>query len=91
MEKYSFLQGVLQEGYNNKITLFDLTNKRIIFEMIVTNSELHGRLESGLYVIIDGHIYYKNKIIKIRYDLIEKKQGMHLSEEEVFDYYDNIF
>lgn len=87
---YSYLPK-LQEGFNYKVTLFDLTKNRIIFEQMVTNKELHGRLQSGLYIIIDGHIYYKNNVIKVRYDLIDKNQGMHLNEDMVFDYYYNIF
>ena len=39
-------------------------------------AELHfklliGRLLSGLYTFVDGHIYYNNNVIKIRYDVID--------------------
>lgn len=38
-----------------------------------------------------GHIYYNNKVIKIRYDLLENnKKGEQLKEYHVFDYYDNV-
>lgn len=81
----------LKEGYNFKCTIFDLFKSKILFEQLVTNTELHGRLESGLYTLIDGHIYYNNQVIKIRYDLIEHAQGNIYNEEQIFDYYGNIF
>lgn len=70
----------LKEGHNFKCTIFDLLKNKIVFEQLVTNTELHGRLESGIYSILDGHIYYNNKVIKIRYDLIEKRQAFQLTE-----------
>lgn len=54
------------------------------------NKELIGRLKSNLYTLVDGHIYYNNKVIKIRYDLLRKKNLKDLEEHEVFDYYENI-
>ena len=54
------------------------------------NKELIGRLKSNLYTLVDGHIYYNNKVIKIRYDLLKKKNLKDLEEHEVFDYYENI-
>ena len=81
----------LKEGHNFKCTIFDLLKNKIVFEQLVTNTELHGRLESGIYSILDGHIYYNNKVIKIRYDLIEKRQAFQLTENQIFDYYQDIF
>ena len=49
-----------------------------------------GRLNSGLYTFVDGHIYYNNNVIKIRYDLFNNK-GIIYKENELFDYYFNIF
>jgi len=57
----------------------------------VKEVELIGRLTSKLYCFIDGHIYYNNQVIKIRYDLLSgQKNNNELSEYEIFDYYDNI-
>jgi len=50
-----------------------------------------GRLLSGLYTFVDGHIYYNNNVIKIRYDLIESFDSHRYKENEVFDYYFDIF
>jgi len=42
-------------------------------------------------LFLDGHIYYTDHCIKIRYDLLKDKKGVReLNENEVFDFYDNI-
>ena len=50
-----------------------------------------GRLEQGMYTLSDGYIYYNNHIIKIRYDLIDRQDGDKYRENEIFDYYFDIF
>ena len=44
--------------------------RKIIFEKVIYDKKLIGRLESGLYTLADGHIYFSNNVIKVRYDLI---------------------
>lgn len=46
---------------------------------------LSGILISGQFKFLDGHIYHKNEIIKVRYDLIGG--GRKLTQEELFDFY----
>lgn len=41
---------------------------------------LIGRLKSNLYNFVEGHIYFINWVIKIRYDLIDKSNGGELKE-----------
>ncbi len=48
------------------------------------------RLLSGMYSIVNGHIYFKNEVIKIRYDLMDKPDVLTFSESHIFDYYDNL-
>ena len=43
------------------------------------NEELIGRLVSMLFCFIDGHLYYNDKVIKIRFDLL-------LDQKDVMDY-----
>ena len=50
-----------------------------------------GRLLSGLHTFVDGHIYYSNNVIKIRYDIISSDNSGSFKENELFDYYFNIF
>ena len=50
-----------------------------------------GRLISGLYTIVDGHIYYSNNVVKIRYDLIDSNKRYRYNDDQIFDYYKDIF
>lgn len=38
---------------------------------MIKNKPLIGRLASGMYTFVDGHIYYNNNVIKIRYDIVQ--------------------
>ena len=64
---------------------------KIEFELLISYKPLIGRLESGQYTFVDGHIYYSNHVIKIRYDLIQSQQAEKYTEMQIFDFYDNIF
>jgi len=72
------------------VKIYDLVNKKILWNHIVTNLELFGRIKSSLYTLVDGHMYYSNCIIKIRYDLLQKKNMQDLKENEAFDFYENV-
>ena len=50
--------------------MYDFANKKYIYEAQITDTLLIGRLNSGLFTFADGHIYFNNNAIKIRYDLI---------------------
>jgi hypothetical protein len=45
-------------------------------------------LKSNLYIFVEGHIYYGNKVIKIRYDLIRDQK--YLDENKIFNHYKKI-
>ena len=72
------------------ITLYDVDTEKIIYHLMIKNREIIGRLKSNLFNIVEGHIYYRNKVIKIRYDHIEQRRGRKLSEEQLFDHYSEI-
>ena len=74
-----------------KFKLFDISLMKVEFEILISYKPLMGRLESGQYTFVDGHIYYSNHVIKIRYDLIQSQQAEKYSEMQIFDFYDNIF
>lgn len=44
-----------------------------------------------MYTFEDGHIYYNNEVIKIRYDLINSVDKNKYGETQIFDHYCNIF
>ena len=78
----------MNKTYSLKI--FDLLKNETIYELDISNQELIGRLTSGLYTFVKGHIYYNNNVIKIRYELFDGRDIVP-SEDEVFDQYDNVF
>lgn len=63
----------------------------ILFNGPVKDEWLIGRLKNMRFIFNDGHLYYNNHVIKIRYDLV-KNNSTHraLNEYELFDYYFNI-
>ena len=46
-----------------------------------------GRLKCDIYSIVNGHIYFNNSVIKIRYDLLRRDDKNQILEHEAFDYY----
>jgi hypothetical protein len=62
---------------------FDLKENKMTYELDISNMELIGRLLSGLYTFVKGHIYFNNNVIKIRYDLFLR--DIVPNEDEVFD------
>ena len=70
--------------------IYDLNNSKILWQSQIKKTELIGRLKSSLYTLVGGHMYFNNNIIKIRYDLLRKKNLKDLEEYEVFDFYENI-
>lgn len=53
-----------------KFKMYNFVKKKYIYEALITDTLLIGRLKSGLFTFADGHIYFHNNAIKIRYDLI---------------------
>ena len=61
-----------------------------MLEIEIKNSALEGILKSNIYTLVNGHIYYNNNVFKIRYDLINDDTLRNLTNEEVFNSYENI-
>lgn len=76
---------------SRKFKLFDSVSGEIIYQRILKFEVMIGLLESGLFTFVDGHIYYSNDVIKIRYDLLHKLNGDKIKEHEAFDYINDIF
>jgi hypothetical protein len=79
-----------RKGKRDKyLSIYSLKNEKIMLCMLVENHELIGRLKSNLYNLVGGHIYYNNKVIKIRYDVIDHSEESW-PENQVFDNYQNV-
>jgi len=44
-----------------------------------------------MYTLHEGHCYFDNVCIKIRYDLTSQKNNHLLTEQDIFDVYENVF
>lgn len=72
--------------------LYDLNTNKQSFEIQLTNEHIIGRLVSGLCTLINGHIYFNNNLIKIRYDLINSENRVYkFDESQIFDCHSKIF
>ena len=79
-----------QGKYVKIVDLLEDENK-VLYNARIQHPELVGRLKSMLYSFVDGHLYYNNSVIKIRYDLLRSQKTMRdLDEQEVFDFYNDI-
>jgi len=58
---------------------------------MVMQPELIGRLLLGLFTFSDGHIFYSNNVMKLRYDLINSNKSMQCTDKEIFDIYTDVF
>lgn len=96
---YDFAQNILlllkvnpfKQQAGKRISVIDLNERNVLYSAVVSDTELIGRLLANVYLLIDGHMYYNNKCIKIRYDLLTgKKTIREFSEYEVFDYYEKV-
>ena len=56
------------------VTIIDILDDdqiKVLYNARLTQESVLGRLKSGMYMIVNGHIYFNNDVIKIRYDLLK--------------------
>jgi hypothetical protein len=75
---------------NHHMKILELDTCNLIQELSLSNTQMIGRIKSDLFTFTDGFIYWNNNMIKIRYDLLDKKDLM-LTCDQVFDFYPDIF
>lgn len=75
--------------------IFDVGQSVVLVEGELHSAELIHRLLTCQLMIIDGHIYYGNNVIKLRYDLLQQKctksPFQTLNQCTFFDIYNKIF
>jgi hypothetical protein len=57
-----------------KLLVIDLHTGKQIASSIVNDSQIIGRVMTGSFSIVDGHMYFDNEVFKLRYDY------MHLTK-----------
>ena len=73
----------------NQLGVFDLETENIVLKFKLRDKEVIGRMKTNLYHLIGGHIYFNNRVIKVRYDLM-LDPTIDLSEEVFFDHYEKV-
>lgn len=70
-----------------------MKTKICIFKNEFNITEIIGRIKSKQFSLKNGHMYFDNTVVKIRYDLIAQgitEKGEPLKDEHIFDLYDNL-
>jgi hypothetical protein len=81
------------EELKNKlfIKIFELDDKeKMLLDCEILNEEMKGVFNSGLYRLVDGHIYFTNQVIKLRYDLMKHYGANGMNQEIYFNQYHDI-
>ena len=70
------------------VKIFDLHNKhKVILDTVVQDPDMKGIFVSGDYVLNNGHIYFNNNVIKLRYDLMQQFGTSEENQEIIFNKY----
>lgn len=51
---------------------------------------MKGVLKSGFYTLVDGHIYFRNQVIKMRYELMAEYTVSNFDTSDVFNKYNEV-
>lgn len=62
----------------------------IYLECDLTDPEMRGIFLSGQYKLVNGHVYYQNRVIKLRYDLMKQYGGIGANQNLYFNKYDEV-
>ena len=63
---------LIKKRLGKSVSVIDLKEKEVIYQRKIDDLELKGRLKTNLFIFLDGHLYYNNKCIKLRYDILNK-------------------
>ena len=69
--------------------MVDCHKNSTLVKFVVGDKDIIGRIKCGLFKLINGHLYFTNKVLKIRYDLLIG-DSTHLNEYHIFDMYEDL-
>ena len=76
------------------VTLIDILDDfqiKVLYNDMIKQKDIIGRLKSGLYMIVNGHIYFNNNLTKIRYDLLKSNNTTkEYRYTQIFDVYRDV-
>ena len=80
---------LVKKRLGKSVSVIDLKENNVIYKRTIDDPELKGRLKTNLFLFLDGHLYYNNKCIKLRYDILNKENNSgDFAEYQAFDFYD---
>jgi len=65
----------IKKRLGKSVSVIDLNENNVIYQRKIEDPELKGRLKTNLFTFLDGHLYYNNKCIKLRYDILNKENN----------------
>ena len=78
-------------NFHGKIfKLYSLKGFKLLFEIKISCKNILSILNRDNLTITNGHIYYGNNVLKIRYDLIDNINSQQFSVSNMFDFYKNV-
>lgn len=72
------------------LKIYDTVSLQIILETQLTSKDFIGKLKSNIYSFQNGHIYFRDSVVKIRYDLIDKPEASSYTDTQFLDEYEHI-
>jgi len=74
-----------------KVVCYDLKGQTKILSMTwVNDPTIIGRFVTNQFAFVEGHMYFNNKVFKVRYDTMIKENSDRLEQTDFFNKYENI-
>ena len=84
-----FLENGLTERLFLKVIILN-NDKDTLLHCEISDAQMKGIFISGEYTLVDGHVYFNNNVIKLRYDLMKKYPNRADLQYLFFNQYTNI-
>lgn len=77
-------------GWQKKVLVYDLVLRKRIGVAIMQDPELINRFICRQFTLMDGHMYFDNQVLKVRYDSMMHTKSDFIGENNFIDKYINI-
>ena len=73
------------------LKIYDIISEKMILETLLTSNNFIGKLKSNIYQFHNGYWYYRDSVVKVRYDLINSIDASSYTDKHFLDEYNNLF
>lgn len=63
----------------------------MILETRLTSTDFIMKLKSNTYSFHNGYIYFRDSVVKIRYDLVNALEASSYTDKQFLDQYNDLF